>query len=168
MKKIISWLLLGMLLCLCAGAAAAPGSAYLFTPEEREALGLFEPRVAAIGDTLYILMEEYLYQWRLGDEAPVLVSDQMPDILSALAKKRENPGAEVYSFGWLLSDGDLLYGFDIDTGKIVPILLEESADDAGVSKVSLGDPRQMDWGELYDEAFGKIDMPTYSYSIRDG
>lgn len=145
MKKRLALLLLTMILSLSAVGLAAPGDAVFFSEEERGEQELPSPYAVGVGDTLYIMMEEFFYRLKVGDSAPTLLTDQFPSwryTYEKLSAEGLYDGSNTpFYVERLLSDGKNVYGIHLETGKIALITVDGDT-------VTVGEPKQLDWSTM--------------------
>ncbi len=158
MKKATGLFCILLILCLAAGALAAPGDAVLFTEAQRTQLGIqmySNPAMAAVGDTVYTLWGADIYAWQAGQENPVKVASGLePGYYSnyedAVAQVGDKADTLIAN---LTSDGTTLYGLNRLNGKLFPLTFQDE-------KAVLGTPVQLDWSKMEDK------QDTYTY-VRD-
>ena len=179
MKQFTALLCVICILCLTAGALAAPGDAYLFSEDQKDELGISRhnsPAMAAIGDTVYTLWGDSVFAWQTGSDTPEKVASAIPfsyfstweDALKELGDEAE------YMVDTLLSDNGTLYGFNMLSGKLFPLTFSDG-------QIIFGSPIVLDWAEIIDQQSednysdlinlkltdGKLFMLTRSYDDYD-
>lgn len=142
-KRVGSFLLILVLVCLCTSALAAPDDVLLFTQDESTTRNPSVQEVIPIGDTLYMLLRVYeeadstwvyqmfRYTQGQGDKAEMICDNifytrSYPDLETAQASQQEGMSPEE-GFGYLFGDGEKLYGFNTLTGSMAVLTFADGA-----------------------------------------
>lgn len=142
MKKLTLLCILTLALSLLAlPALAAPGDATVFQADSSNGSGLVSS-VAAWEGTFYIVKNDQLYTWHVGDEAPVMLAESMREYETGGDDGIVSSLANVY-----IQDGKL-YTIDKSNGLLMPLKIENG--EASAEKIV-----KLDYTDLtYTESWG--------------
>jgi len=133
---------------MLTGAAAAPGDAFLFTDDQRDALGIESygmPSMAVIGDMIYTLWGPDVYVWQPGMDVPQQVaSNLLSGYYSTYEDAQAAEGDDAAKLiHMLISDGETVFGFNTLCGYLYPLTF-----DGGLAVY--GSPVVLDWSGIDD------------------